>query len=60
MKFRCGRNVSSYSVKPLKFNGSKYGWEKVKMHLINQFNSSQMIHDLHQEMKDTFSKRLRV
>lgn len=28
------------------------------MHLMNQFNSSQMIHNLHQEIKDSFSNRL--
>lgn len=54
IKLKCDWNISSYCIAPLKFNESKYDWEKVKIHLLGCPNSSQMADDLQQEIKDTF------
>lgn len=43
---------------PLRFNESKYNWEKVKMRLLGHPKSSQVIHGLQQEIIETFSKKL--
>lgn len=50
-QMKCDWNVvTSYCIKPLKFKDSKYDWEKVKMHLLDHPNCSQMIYDLQQEI----------
>ena len=58
MKLKCGRNVSSYCTTLLRFNESKYDWDKVKMHLMGHPNSSQMVYDLQKEIRETFTKKL--
>lgn len=40
IKLKCDWNVTSYFIALLKFNESKYDWEKVKMYLMGHPNSS--------------------
>lgn len=56
IKIKRARNVSSYCITPLILNESKYDWEKANTHLMGHPNSSQMIYDLQQEIKETFTK----
>lgn len=56
IKLKCDWKVSSYSITPLILNESKYDWEKANMHLMGHPNSSQMIYNLQQEIKETFTK----
>ena len=51
-------NISPYCITPLKFNDSKYNWEKVKMHLLGHPNYSQKIYDLEQQITEIFSRKL--
>ena len=58
MKLKCYWNVTFYCITPLRFNGSKYDWEKLMLCLSGHPNSSQMSYDLQQETIEAFSEKL--
>lgn len=43
---------------PLRFNNSRYDWDIIEMHLMDHPYYSQMIYDLPEEIKKTFTKEL--
>ena len=60
IRLKCDWNITFFGVTPHKYNKSSFHWDKVKQYLLNQGNLSLDIHNLQQEIMETFSQKLHL
>lgn len=59
-RLKCDRNYTSFCVTAHKYNQSRFNWDKIKQHLLNQENISLDIQDLQHDILKTFNKKLDI